>query len=157
MFRNGDGLGALWGSTGGSKTGYSIPEMGAKSEERPQQGVCYRGGMRLGDWIQRREWGVEACLPAFWTTCFSGRLGWWTPRKCLLVLGQGQQDELGKGKLEEKVYRGPLEVGAERKGRPQQVESWKWLGNWLWKREEGWRAAVILPASLAEVQVRYFE
>lgn len=34
--------------------------MGQRGEERSQQVVCYRGGMRLGDWIWGKEGEVKS-------------------------------------------------------------------------------------------------
>ena len=75
-FWNGDGLRALRGSRGGTKAGYSIPEMGAQSEERSQQDVCYRDGRRLGDWFEMGGESQELKLAHCCLDCLLLRQAW---------------------------------------------------------------------------------
>lgn len=60
--------------------------MGAESEERPKQVVCYRARMRLGgggggwrSWIWRMEGEVEIYSQS---TCLAGCSGMLGPKEC---------------------------------------------------------------------------
>lgn len=73
--------------------------IGGDSEERSSQRTCYSTGMRLGVGARgrdrRKEWGRSTeSLPAFfWQEWFVDSI------ECLLELGPGIKQQVGRGRL----------------------------------------------------------
>lgn len=92
----------------------SLLVKGAEKKKRPQQAVCYRSRDETvaGDLEERRESESEDLKPAYllsWSVCFSGKLGWWVTRECLLELWAPTMGWVGR-KIEECLL-GPLMMG----------------------------------------------
>jgi hypothetical protein len=89
--------------------------MGAESEGRPQQVACYSAKNEIGVLILREK---NRDLNLCWTTCFSGRFGYWVPMKIFLELGSETKEWVGR-KVGREYLSESLEMGAERHGRLQ--------------------------------------
>lgn len=92
--------------------------MRAESEERSQNRVCYRAGNETGGLgvEGRREREDLKLIYLLWCPpCFSGRLGQWVPRECLLELGVGTtglvERKVGGFDLSNLQQRGPESRG----------------------------------------------
>lgn len=90
-------------------------------------------GMRLGSWI-----------------CFPGLLNCCVCRECLLVLETGKWDELGEGRLEEKIFVMRWHgIREERESRCSAIELGMTLGVWDLRSRRG--EALQVTTSLAGV------
>lgn len=70
--------------------------MGSEEKWRVHQVCCYRAGNEIGGFATGRTKHMKICTPP---TCFPGSGGLWVTRVCLLELGAGIKQWVGRGQL----------------------------------------------------------